>query len=109
MISTLYFLLLIAFQLWYLTSKQVKYAYTTPYMLNIKKEPERYRIIGILLLLITAALFVMKMGWMSGLCAWLVGLMGIGSLVIMLSPFRYLRPGEVIVLYIICLSLEIFI
>lgn len=109
MISSLYFLQLIAFQLWYLTSKQVKYAYTSPYILNLKKEPKRYRNIGSMVLLITAALFVMRAGWMSGLSAWLVGIMGIGSLVVLLSPFHYLRTHQVIMLYMLCFTLEILI
>jgi len=109
MITTLYFIILIGFQLWYLTSKQVKYAYTAAYVLNIKKNPNGYRIAGGILLLIAAAIFVMRMGWMSGLSAWLVGLMGIGGLVVMLAPFQYLRPITVIILYIFFLILELFI
>jgi hypothetical protein len=109
MISTLYLILLIAFQLWYWTSSQVKYAYTSSYVLTVKKNPERYRIVGGVLLVIAAALFVIRMGWMSGLSAWLVGLMGVGSLVVMLAPHHYLRPRTVIGLYILFLILELFI
>lgn len=109
MISTLYLIILIAFQCWYLTSKQVKYAYSAGYVLHIKKNPQRYRIIGGALLVMAAALFVMRMGWMSGLSAWLVGLMGVGSLVVMLSPYHYLRPKTVFILYILFFNLELFI
>lgn len=109
MISTLYLIILIGFQLWYFTSKQVKFAYTQAYVLNIKNNPERYRIIGGVLQVIAATIFVMKMGWMSGLSAWLVGLMGIGSLVVMLDPFKYLRPTTVFLLYLLFLILELFI
>ena len=109
MISTLYLILLIAFQLWYWTSKQVKFAYTASYVLTIKKNPERYRIIGGVLLVIAAALFVMRFGWMSGLSAWLVGLMGVGCLVVMLAPYHYFNPKWVAGLYVLFLILELFI
>jgi hypothetical protein len=49
------------------------------------------------------------MGWVSGISASLVGLMGVGSLVIMLAPFNYLRLYTVVSLYIVFFILEILL
>jgi hypothetical protein len=107
MITTLYFIILIAFQLWYLTSLKVKHLNPAGYVLHIRKSPREYRLVGGVLFLLATALFVMRMGWMSGISASLVGLMGVGSLVIMLAPFNYLRLYTVVSLYIVFFILEI--
>ena len=106
MISTLFFLLLLAFQLWYLASGQAK---TQPagYRAYAAGNPRNARIAGGVLLALAAGAFVFRFGWMTGLSAWLVGLMGVGCLVVALAPFRYFSPVSVAALYIVSLLLEL--
>ena len=106
MISTLFFLLLIAFQLWYLASGQVK-TVSAGYQGYATNNPRNARLAGGALLLVAALLFVGKFGWMTGLSAWLVGLMGVGGLLVVLAPFRYLSTAAVVLLYAFFLTLEV--
>jgi hypothetical protein len=106
MISTFFFLLLIAFQLWYLTSPQVKIQ-PVGYQVYVTNNPRNARIVGGILAVFTAVLFVVKFGCMTGLCAWLVGLMGVGGLLVTINPFRYLGVFSVLILYAFFLTLEV--
>jgi len=106
MISTLFFLLLLAFQLWYLASPQMKMQ-PVGYQVYVTKNPQNARIASGALLVLTALLFGLKLGWMTGLSTWLVGLMGVGCLVVALGPFRYLNVAAVVGLYIVALGLEL--
>lgn len=109
MISTLYLVLLIAFQLWYLTSRQVKHTNLKGYELLMIKEAQKSRMMGGILFFMVTVAFVFQFGWMSGICASIVGLMGVGCLVVMLAPFKYLNIKLLIVFYIFSVTLEIFI
>jgi hypothetical protein len=109
MITTFFFIQLIAFQLWYVTSEQVEHARHSAYLLHILRHKQAYRIVGVALLLTTMVLFVMRFGWMTGICAGTVGLMGVGGLVVMLSPFRYMNQNTVIALYVFLLTLEFLV
>lgn len=110
MITTLFFLQLIGFQLWYLSSKQVKPSQSSPvYIAGILKNKSPFRILGAVLILLAIALFVAKWGWMTGICAGLIGLMGTGCLMVILHPFHYLQEKDVIMLYIVFVLLEFFI
>jgi hypothetical protein len=106
MLSTLFFLLLLAFQLWYLSSRQLK---TQPegYQVYVARNPRPARLAGWALAGLAAALFVGQLGWMTGLCVWLVGLMGVGNLVVTLAPFRYLRWPATVAIYLVFLTLEV--
>ena len=77
------------------------------YQAYITKNPQNARIAGGILLVLAAMLFVLKLGWMTGLSAWLVGLMGVGGLIVALAPFRYLNVASVMGLYIVSLGLEL--
>ncbi len=109
MITTLFMLLLIAFQLWHVTSKQVKHNHPPQYLQKIIANPRPSRIAGAVLFILATAVFVVKMGWMTGISASIVGLMGVGSLVVSLHPFHYLRTSAVIALYAFFLILEFLI
>jgi hypothetical protein len=106
MISTLFFLLLIAFQLWYWSSGQLKMQ-PLGYQAHVRNNPRPARLAGWALAGLAAALFVGRWGWMTGLSAWLVGLMGVGNLVVVLAPFRYLRLPATLLLYLLFLMLEV--
>ncbi|WP_400193273.1 hypothetical protein [Hymenobacter sp. B81] len=105
MISTVFLLQLLAFQLWYRTSPQVKQP--VGYPAYAVKNPLGVRAVGVLLAAATAALLAAHWGWMTGLCAWLVGLMGVGSLVVALAPLRLLNAYAVALLFTLALALEL--
>lgn len=109
MITTLFFIQLIAFQIWYITSRQVKHTAPSGYVMSMLQHKHAYRTGSIALILLTTALFVIRFGWMSGICASIVGLMGVGNLVVLLNPFRYVNEKIVIMLYVFFLVLEFLI
>lgn len=109
MITTLFFIHLIAFQIWYVTSKQVKHSAPSTYLLNILRHKQAYRIAALGLMLLVTVLFVIRLGWMSGICASIAGLMGVGCLVVILNPFRYVNGKAVVLLYAFFFVLEFFV
>ncbi|KUG09162.1 hypothetical protein [Solirubrum puertoriconensis] len=106
MISTLFLLQLLAFRLWYLASPQAKLQ-PVGYAAYALQNPQQARAVGTLLAAATAVALGMHWGWMTGLSAWLVGLMGVGGLVVALAPFRYFGVYSVLALYGVFLGLEI--
>jgi hypothetical protein len=109
MITTLFFLQLIAFQIWYVTSSQVKYTNPPTYVHYILRHRQTFRMAGLVLMLISTSVLVTQFGWMSGICAGIVGLMGAACLVVLLNPFRYLNERKVVVLFVLFLALEFLI
>lgn len=109
MITTFYFVQLIAFQLWYVTSEQVEHTNSPVYLRNLLRHKQACRTIGATLLLVITILFVVRFGWMTGICASIVGLMGVGSLTVLLNPFRYINEKGVVVLYVFFLTLEFLV
>ncbi|MBT1707256.1 hypothetical protein KK062_03440 [Fulvivirgaceae bacterium PWU5] len=106
MITTFYFIQLIAFQLWYITSEQVD---PPAYLRSLLRHKQACRILSAALLLAVAVLFVVRFGWMTGICASIIGLMGVGSLAVLVNPFRYVNETGVVVLYAFFLMLEFLI
>lgn len=109
MITTLFFIQLISFQIFYITSDQVKHSTPSGYVVNIRHHKRAFRLISIGLMLLTIVLFVLKLGWMSGICAGIVGLMGTGNLIVILNPLRYLNEKGTAALYVFFLVLEFLI
>ena len=109
MFSTLYLILLVAFQLWYLTSRQLKTAPSAAYLQPVIRNQRQTRLMGGVLCLAATALFIAKLGWMSGISASIIGLMGIGCLTVTLQPFNYLRIETVVLLYVFSLILELLV
>jgi hypothetical protein len=109
MITTLCLLQLIAFEIWYVTSPQFKSEHRREYVTRILRSKRAFRIIGLALLLVTTIMFVVVWGWLAGICAALVSLMTIGSLVVVLHPFRYLNEKKVAMLFTLLLVLEYII
>jgi hypothetical protein len=108
MITTLYFLLLVAFQLWYLTSAKRDQAMQSIYLRNIFRNSRIYRLIALGLILLVTCLFIITLGATSGIFAAIVGLMGVGCLVVLLQPFRYINEKVVAAVYALFVILELF-
>ncbi len=109
MITTLFLLQLIGFQLWYITSKQVKHTSQPAYLVVILSHPQSFRYLGSALLVLATGLFIVKWGPMTGICASIVGLMGVGCLIVLLSPLHYISGKIVVAIYALCTALELFI
>ena len=80
MITTLFLLLLLGFQLWYITAKKADKTVSPAYLQTILKNRRLARIIGGGLILLATIFFIVRLGVMSGISAAVVGLMGVGSL-----------------------------
>ncbi len=108
MISTLYLMQLVAFYCWQATSKYTRpeQFFTTPTLAKAFHNKSFIRGLAIALLLAASVGFVLKMGVMSGICGFIVGLMGVGCLCVLLMPFRYIRLQGVAILYICSVALE---
>lgn len=106
MLSTLFFLLLVAFACGYLTSRQLKQP-LAGYQAYVARHPRHFRLVAGALLAGTALTCVWLLGPMTGLSTWLVGLMGGGCLVVALGPLGYLNGPTLITLYVVFLSLEL--
>lgn len=102
-------LLLMAFEICYLTSKQYKQANPPAYVATLVSNKNLFRILALLLVFIATAVFVVKLGWASGIAALIFGLMAAASLIVSLQPFRYFRFTTIVALYFVILLLEIFI
>src|SRR5690348_13473282 len=106
MITTLCLLQLIAFEIWYVSSPQFKSGNRRAYLNHILRNKHVFRILGIALLLVTTIIFIVIWGWMAGICAAIVSLMTIGSLVVIFQPFRYLNEKTGAMLFALLLVLE---
>ncbi|SDC23184.1 hypothetical protein [Pedobacter soli] len=109
MISTACLMLLLAFEILYLTSKQYKQASSLVFVKTIVAKPRQFRLAAAILFSIGSALIISGMGWVSGSVAVVVAVMATGSLVVVLQPFRYIGVIGLSALYAAVLLLEIFI
>lgn len=111
MISTIYLFQLIAFYLWQITSGQARRDHRpVPALLRwLSQNKKPARLTASMLLLISLAGFILKTGLMSGICGFIIGLMGFGCLSVVLTPFGYLRLPGVISLYMFGVLLETLI
>lgn len=75
----------------------------------MEQKNTRMKMIGTSLLLITGIAFILSMGCMSGVCAFIIGLMGIGGLAIALNPFRYISIQHTVILYAVFMVFELYI
>ena len=109
MITTVFLLQLISFELLYLSSKQNRQQKLPVYLAGILLNAKGNSIASGALLFISAALFISQLGWASGLSSAVFGAMAAGSLIVVLQPFNYLRIPAVALIYVFALLLEIFI
>lgn len=109
MISTLFFMHLIGFLLWHLTSKQTNLTKPLKYLKPVLAHKQASRWAGAALIILATALFIAKWGWMTGICASVVGLMAAGSLIVVLHPFNFIKGRVLILLFLLFQVLEIFI
>ncbi len=109
MFSTYLLLVFIGFFLWFNTSKKAKWKDKSQFLLRLEAKPQLSKAAVALIFVIATALMIHQLGWMSGICASIVAIMGIGSLIVSIFPFRYLTSWSLILIYCLFLGLELFI
>lgn len=109
MITLLFLLLLIAFKLAYVTSKQQRKSIQAAYLQKVTTKPTIARFTASILIIIAMAMFITKLGIASGIAACILGLMGAGSLIVLLQPLNYLRGWTLAGLFAFFFVLELFI
>ncbi|WP_443944317.1 hypothetical protein ACJVDH_15525 [Pedobacter sp. AW1-32] len=109
MISTLFLIFLLAFEICYVTSEQYKPSKPRLYLQKLRANKQNAHLGAAVLLLLATTGFVIIFGWASGLFGAVISLMAAGSLIVVLQPFAYLKPGNIILIYGCVFLLEIFI
>jgi hypothetical protein len=109
MYSTYLLLVFVGFFLWYNTSKKARWKDKSQFLLNLEAKPQLSKVIVTLCFLMATALLILELGWMSGICASIVAIMTMGSLIVAVFPFRYLNSWSLLLFYGLFLGLEIFI
>ena len=109
MITTSFLLMLVAFEICYLTSKQYKQAHPPAYVSTMVNKKKQFRVLASLIFIASSILLILKLGWGSGVAAVIFTLMAAGSLIVSIQPFRYFKVGVIAAIYFSILLLEIFI
>lgn len=109
MITTLSFILFVAFYLWQITAPKRKPVAVGGLLAYASANKSQARLIGLALLLIACVGFVGQWGLASGIVGFFVGLMAVGCLSVVIEPFNYLRMPGVTAIYVCCVLLEIIV
>lgn len=64
---------------------------------------------GMVIFALTCAGFIYHWGLLSGFCGFIIGVMGMGCLSVVITPFQYLRLPAIAAIYLCCFMLEIII
>jgi hypothetical protein len=107
MYSIILAIILIAAFIWFNTSKKVKFAKRAPWLDKIVANRNKARTITTLLAVISLCAVVHLQGFGAGIFAWLIYVMGILSLVVLLFPYHYLKYKHVLLIFGLCLVLEL--
>lgn len=108
MATLLIFLLTFTFFMLYSTSNRADLQFDYPLQRWFHTHKKKTQRLGLLLLLLSFILYV-KVWSVSGIFAWLIGLMTVGSLIVVLMPLRVLSFKKVMVLFLCSLLIELFV
>lgn len=108
MISIVSFLIFIGFYALYYTSQKTYVSYDRGFELWIKKNTKSTKYIGLLLLLSAFILLLLEKALGSGTLVFFILLMTIGSLIIILSPLKIIKPSFVIILFAVATLIEYY-
>ncbi|MHC8950143.1 hypothetical protein [Sphingobacterium hungaricum] len=106
MLSTIFFLFFFGFFLWYNSSKKARWKTKSNFLTALEKDEKRSKAYVAIIFLIATALCIFQLGWMSGIMAAICAIMAMGSLIVLVFPFNYIRLPQLIGLYVVCLILE---
>jgi len=109
MYSTVIALIFLAFLLLYNLSKKNKWEGRPEWAKKMVSGKLLSRSVSMVLLLISLFLLILFTGTGAGIFTFIVVLMAVGSLIVLLSPFRYITARHLIILYGLSLIFEIII
>lgn len=109
MMSTVCFILFIAFMLWMNTSKRIGWKDKSKLLtyLSVRKKQSRLMALALFLIAIIGAIYTV--GIACGLFAFIVILMCMGCLIVLFFPFSYFGIRTVLGLYLCSFLIEILI
>jgi hypothetical protein len=101
MYTTIILLIFIAFLILYNTSMKSRWADKPLWADNLEKQKMLSGVISGILLVIACSLLVYDNGITSGMFSFIVILMSMGSLIVLLFPFRYLSARQTVLLFLL--------
>lgn len=109
MYSTVFFLLFAAFYLFYNLSTRVKITGKPAFLAYLEQRPSLSKWTALSLALLVCILLIKALGLGAGVFGFVVALMGAGSLIVSLAPFRYFRMKQLLLIYGCMVIFEVFI
>lgn len=109
MYSVLLLLSFAAFYCFYLSSQKIKVTIELPVSVYLRQHPYTSRTLGYFLLFVSWVTFANLQGLGSGTFAAVVYFMAFGSLVVLLTPYRYLNWKQIILIVLVCSLFEMFV
>lgn len=108
MVTLLVFSVFLIFQMFYATSKRAELHFEHPLQKWFHENRNRTHQLGSGLLLVSLLLYIYVWN-ISGVFAWLLVLMCVGTLIVLLMPLRLLSFKGMILLFLIFFLIELFI
>lgn len=109
MVTTCFLLMVVAFELWYLTSTKVKHNQAQALKAMVSSNKTVARVASIFLIVVASITLTAVLGLASGLAGALLALMTAGCLIVLLQPFNYLGFKSTVGLYLLFAVLEYII
>ncbi|MEN7548794.1 hypothetical protein AAG747_12810 [Rapidithrix thailandica] len=107
MVTIIFFIAFLGFYVFYNTSKKADLNRSGKLELWVQNHLQYSKYIGSFLLIVTLVVSIIHFGVGSGIFAFFVTLMTVGSLIIVLSPLQYVTIRIVSVVFLLSLLLEI--
>lgn len=109
MLSTAFLLIFTGFYLQYNLSRKVKARHKPSWLGYMARNARLTRIAGVGTTMLAMGIMIAQLGIGSGLFGFVVVLMCSASLIVVLSPFRYLRWAHVVCLYLGAIFFEVLL
>ncbi|WP_437920072.1 hypothetical protein [Sphingobacterium sp. LRF_L2] len=89
------------------TSKRVSWPEKHRLLIQLSSQPKRSKYLATLLFLVAIVLSIVVLGVGSGIFASIVMLMSVGCFVVLFFPFRYIGLIQLIIAFVVCISIEL--
>jgi len=109
MYSTILLLLICSFYLLYHLSARMKVAACLAISKYLQQQPSLSRIVSLTLMMLAAVLSICHLGIGSGIFSFILVFMSAGCLVVAIAPFRYISMIHLLAIYLLSISLELFV
>ncbi|WP_353183394.1 hypothetical protein [Parapedobacter lycopersici] len=109
MYSSVLLMLFMAFFLFYNTSHRMRWSGKRPWTKVLERRPMLSKSLAGLLTAVAALILIDRNGAGAGIFSLIVMIMGMGSLIVTLAPYRFLNRFTLVLLYLAALTCEYFI